>query len=235
MSFPANDVEQAMLEASADPVRMPGFLAALRAGHLWVPVTADPEQGQPVTLYSVDVDGRPHTVVFTSYEQLSAWAEGVPHVVAPTPSFVEGLPPAVGLALNPGGRLGLPLAPEAVADLGTGRQTVPAGTRLRIGEPAHEPREVLAQVSYALGEVPHVLAARRAWVQMDGAPPSLAVGLSLRPEADERAVLAAVRDAFDDVLRRSEPGFAIDVLALNGADDPIASWMQAHADPFYAA
>lgn len=235
MSFPANEVEQAMLEASADPSRMGRFLAALRAGELWVPVTADPEQGRSVTLYTVDVDGRPHTVVFTSHEQLSAWADGVPHVVAPTPSFVESLPPAAGLAVNPGGQLGLPLPPEAVADLGSGRQTVPAGTRLRIGEPAQEPVEVLAQVSYALGEVPHVQAARRAWVQMDDAPPSLAVGLSLRPGADEQAVLAAVRAAFDDVLRRSAPGFAIDVVALDGATDPIASWMQANADPFYAA
>ena len=115
------------------------------------------------------------------------------------------------------------------------QRTIPAGTRLRIGEPAVEPDEVLAQVRYALGDVPAVLAARRAWVQVGDSAPSLALGLSLTADASPAQVLPAVRDALDDILRRSRPGFAVDLVVLDGSTDPIASWMDSNAAPFYTA
>lgn len=235
MSFPANDVEQALLEASRDSRRMGQLFAALRAGQLWVPVTGDPQPGAPATLYTVEVEGRPHAVVFTSAEQLEGWRAGVPHVVAPTESFVSSLPPTVGLAVNPGGELGLPLSAEALADLGPAQRTVPAGTRVRIGEPAVEPTEVLSQIAYALGEVPAVTSARRAWVQVADEAPSLAVGLELAAGTSTESVLPSVRDAFDDILRRHRPGFAIDLVLLDDAGDPISTWMQANAEPFHRA
>jgi hypothetical protein len=235
MSFPANEVESALLAASTDERRMGQLLAALRAGQLWVPVTSDPADGRPVTLYTVEVEARPHTVVFTSLEQLEQWAPGAPHVVAPTPSFVQSLPPAVGLAINPGGELGLPLGPESVVDLGPAEKTIPAGTRIRIGEPAIEPVEVLKQIGYALGDVPEVQSARRAWVQVADEPPSLAIGLALTEQSATEPVLAAVRDALDDILRRNRPGFAIDLVGLDDPVDPIAAWMNAHAACFHEA
>jgi len=245
VSFPANDVEQALLQASTDPQRTGRLMAALRQGSLWVPLTDDPAPDRQATLYTLDVEGVPHTVVFTSQEQLDRWQAGAPHVVAPTESFVASLPETVGLAVNPGGELGLPLSPDQTVDLRPSRRVVPAGTRIRVGEPAQEPDEVLAQVAYALGEVPEVRAARRAWVQLGDEPPSLAVGLELAPglepsSADDGAartesLLGTVRVAMDDVLSRSRPGFAIDLVVLADVDHPIVAWMLQHAEPFFRA
>lgn len=242
MSFPANEVEQALLTASRSPQRTGPLLAALRQGSLWVPTTDDPTPDRQATLYSLEVEGVPHTVVFTSLEQLDRWRSGAPHLVAPTESFVASLPATVGLAVNPGGDLGLPLSPEQLDELRPARRVVPAGTRIRVGEPAQEPDEVLAQVAYALGDVPGVSAARRAWVQIADSAPSLAVGLELgaplAPRADADAadvLLGTVREALDDVLARSRPGFAIDLVLLADAEDPISAWMLAHAEPFYRA
>ena len=244
MSFPVNEVEQALLQASTDPQRTGRLMAALRAGSLWVPLTDDPAPDRQATLYSLDLDGVSHTVVFTSQEQLDKWQSGTPHVVAPTEAFVGSLPESVGLAVNPGGDLGLPLSPGQTVDLRPFRHVVPAGTRIRVGEPAQEPDEVLAQVAYALGDVPEVRAARRAWVQLGDEPPSLAVGLELAAGpapaavdvvAGADALLGTVRLAMDDVLSRSRPGFAIDLVLMADVDHPIVSWMLQHAEPFYVA
>ncbi len=110
-----------------------------------------------------------------------------------------------------------------------------AGTRLRIGDPAVEPVEVLTQVTYR--------SVRCLTCSLPAGPgsrpgdnlPSLAVGLTLVPGAAAEQVLPAVRDALDEVLLRSQPGFAIDLVVLDGAPDPIGSRMQQHAPPFYPA
>jgi hypothetical protein len=192
----------------------------------------------------------------------------VPHVVVPAAGLAGRLPAGVGLALNPDTVPGLPLYPECVPYLA--RLTPPGseapgaapgqlamehllpGTEagLLIGHPPAEPTALLAAVRAALGTLPAVSAASRAWLSVPGHGAGLVIAVGLDDPASHEC-RAAVVDAIDraaatvalhvpftlDVTFTGEPApdaqdpeaRAPDTLA----PDAIDAWIARNTRPFY--
>ena len=103
--------------------------------------------------------------VFSSEQQfLQVVGAHMSFTVAPAREFARGLPPQVGIAVNPDGAVGVPLPPEAVAELcrddtaRAGAPGVASGARVRLFEPdwQDEPVDFLAAAAGEFALVPQV-------------------------------------------------------------------------------
>lgn len=217
------DLDALLARAEQDPDLLPEVMRALPECHLLVPL-ADEAAGSADALV---LDGVPHVVVFSSEEQMRRAGRTGPYATAPARELAGSLPPSVGLALNPGGT-GFPVHPAGVRTLSGGRAVLPAGARVRLGEPAVEPTELLDDLARRLAMTPAV-EARRVWAQIGDDVPNLVVGVACPPGGElPTSVLEAVRRA----VRQADPGFAVDVVDLAG-QDPFSAWMRERAEPFY--
>ncbi|MGK5731833.1 enhanced serine sensitivity protein SseB C-terminal domain-containing protein [Streptomyces sp. URMC 124] len=232
--FPANKLEETLAAAKAGSTPAGDILKALATADLWMPLPEAPGGDQGTRLPIVVIDGQPHVAVYTSAEQLKLNAGDVAHAVMGARELIGSLPQELGLALNPGGEVGLPIhavGVQAVRD--GGRKTVRAGESIRLGEPAEEPGALLASLRRAFGAVPAVSSARRALVQVGNQHPGLLIGVTVSGAAGESrdAVLAAVSQAVSE-----EPvPFTVDTVFLGNPNDQTSVWMTANVEPFYVA
>ncbi|MCF3105541.1 enhanced serine sensitivity protein SseB [Streptomyces roseoverticillatus] len=233
--FPANKLEETLAAAKAGSIPAGDILKALATAELWMPLPEAPGGDQGTRLPIVAIDGQPHVAVYTSAHQLKQSAGDVAHAVMGARELINSLPQELGLALNPGGEVGLPIhaaGVQAVRD--GGRKTVHAGESIRLGEPAEEPVALLASLRRAFGAVPAVSSARRALVQVGNQHPGLLIGVAVRGGAAEEsrdAVLAAVSRAVSE-----EPvPFAVDTVFLGNPNDQTSVWMTDNVEPFYTA
>lgn len=108
--------------------------------------------------------------------------------------------------------------------------TVPAGSRVYLGEPAVEPGELLDAIEAALSAVPAVRGARRVWVMIDDGQPGLVIGIDVEPDdANSRSdAMAAVAGAHP----ATPVGFPLGVVfAPDGGE--LVAWMAENAVPFF--
>jgi len=132
--FPVNPVERALAavvstlgvadveESTADgPDPVADFLDALRGGSVWVPLPsgAGPQDDGSVSLPTLDVDGELFVPVFTSQEQLSVRSGDLPFAVVTAGELASALPAGVGMAVNPGNTMSVPIDAETVHFLGS--------------------------------------------------------------------------------------------------------------------
>jgi hypothetical protein len=138
-------------------------------------------------------------------------ARTTPHVVVPAVGLARRLPAGLGLAVNPDSAPGLPLHPECVPYLarlsppaivaaaaglpyrGVALQHLEAenGARFLIGHPPSEPATLLAQVRHALGALPAVSRAGRAWLSVPARGEGLVIAVFLDHPGQEPARAAA--------------------------------------------
>jgi hypothetical protein len=159
------------------------------------------------------------------------------YTVAPAVEFARGLPPQVGIAVNPGGAVGAPLPPPAVAELcRIGRTPLdgPAsGGRVRLYEPdwQEDPVSFLAAAADEFRSAGTVLTARRALACVEGDPPSLFIGVQLSSwEGADRNV---PMDALGRALGRVQVPWPVNLVLLDIAQDPVGDWMLEKVRPFY--
>jgi hypothetical protein len=231
MPFPANPVESALVAAMRDPSRTEALFEALAAGDVWVPL---PEGGSPedheLTLPTTWIDDRPYVPVFSSEEEFRRLAGPMACTVAPLREFARGLPPDVGIAVNPGGEVGIPIPPPGVLELARvpGSQR---GARVRLYEPPEEPMDFLIAAAAEFTHVPVVLSARRGLGVVENDPPCLFIGVELDrwQEEDRLAALGALERA----LTRAASPWPVNVVLLDVAQDPVGDWMLGQTQPFY--
>ncbi len=162
-----------------------------------------------------------------------------PHVLrrAPAREFARGLPPQLGIAVNPDGAVGVPLPPPAVAELCRAGRTPldgPAtGGRVRLFEPdwQEEPVDFLSAAAGEFEESGVVVTARRALASIEGESPTLFVGVQLA--SWEGADPNAPMDALGRALGRVQVPWPVNLLLLDVAQDPVAGWMLEKVRPFY--
>ncbi|HEX8497970.1 MAG TPA: enhanced serine sensitivity protein SseB C-terminal domain-containing protein [Actinomycetales bacterium] len=226
MTFPANDLEVALQRAFDQQVPVATFVAALLQDVVWVPLVEQPDGTQ--TMPTITMDEQSLLPVFTSEEQLQRGAPDAPRARPAVRELLGVLPADVGFAVNVGGDVGLPIHAPALRHPGGGPTTVPAGTAIRIGEPADEPVDVLERLASALAPVAAVREARRCWAQIGDGAPGLVIGLDLDPDqpATRELALLAVRDV------PAEGGAPIDVV-FSADRDSFTRWMSANAAPFH--
>ncbi|GGR32435.1 enhanced serine sensitivity protein SseB [Streptomyces roseolus] len=239
VTWPGNELEEALAAALGEPAAGGRLIEVLGRSQVWVPL---PNGGGPdspdLDLPTMEIGGGAFVPVFSSQEQfLACVGTHMSFTVAPARDFARGLPPQLGIAVNPGGTVGVPLPPPAVAELcRVGRTALdgPAsGGRVRLFEPdwQDDPVDFLAAASAEFEATGVVATARRALASVEGTEPALFIGVQLLgwDGVDRNAPL----DALGRALGRVEVAWPVNLILLDMAADPVGDWMLERVRPFY--
>ncbi|WP_030741861.1 enhanced serine sensitivity protein SseB [Streptomyces sp. NRRL S-31] len=237
--WPGNELEEVLSASLGIPSAGARIVEVLGRSFLWVPLPngGGPDSG-PLDLPTLEIDGQAYVPVFSSEEQLRQVAG--PHMaytIAPAVEFARGLPPQLGIAVNPEGVVGIPLPPEAVAELcRTGRTPLDgpgSGGRVRLFEPdwQDDPVDFLSAASAEFAETGVVLSARRCLAAVETADPVMFVGVELSQwEGDLRALPL---QALGKALGMAPVAWPVNLVLLDVTDDPVAGWLKNNVRPFY--
>jgi len=160
----------------------------------------------------------------------------MPHIVVAAAELARRLPGGVGIALNPGAEASVPIYPEGVGYLAASPMPldVTDGAQVRVGRPPSDLVTLLTEIRGALGAIPHVWQASRAWLSVPGQGEGLVISVTLHDPgstASRDEVISAIEQAVGAV---PEQGFPIDVtFPGEGEPDQVDEWISAHAEPFY--
>lgn len=239
--WPGNELEEALAASLEVPGAGARLLEVLGRSSVWVPL---PEGGGPesrdLDLPTVELNGGVYVPVFSSEQQFLQVVGGhMSFTVAPAREFARGLPPQVGIAVNPEGAVGVPLPPEAVAELcanTSGEQAawgVARGARVRLYEPdwQDEPVDFLAAAAGEFSALPWMRSARRALASTEGDAPALFVGVELDQLDPE--VRQAAHDALARALGLVQVKWLVQLVLMDAAQDPVVDWMRTCVRPFY--
>ncbi|MFB6818800.1 enhanced serine sensitivity protein SseB [Streptomyces sp. NPDC056347] len=237
--WPANELEEVLMASVGNPEAGGRLVEVLGRNQVWVPL---PNGGGPdspsLDLPTMELDGAAYVPVFSSEQQfLACVGSHMSFTVAPARDFARGLPPQLGIVVNPGGAVGMPLPPPAVAELcRTGRTPLdgPAGGgRVRLFEPdwQEEPVDFLAAAAGEFEESGVVVTARRALASIEGGEPVLFVGVELSAWEDDAR--NAPMDALGRALGRVALPWPVNLVLLDVAQDPVGDWMRETVRPFY--
>ncbi|MER5357194.1 enhanced serine sensitivity protein SseB [Streptomyces sp. NPDC002785] len=237
--WPANELEEVLMASVGSPEAGGRLVEVLGRSNVWVPL---PNGGGPdspdLDLPTLEIEGAAYVPVFSSEQQfLSCVGTRMPFTVAPAREFARGLPPQLGIAVNPGGAVGMPLPPPAVAELCRAGRTPldgpDSGGRVRLYEPAwqEEPVDFLSAAAGEFEESGVVLTARRALASIEGGEPVLFIGVEF--STWEGAGRNAPMDALGRALGRVGVPWPVNLVLLDVAQDPVGDWMREKVQPFY--
>ncbi|WP_431042042.1 enhanced serine sensitivity protein SseB [Streptomyces sp. P1-3] len=238
-AFPGNELEEVLAASVGVPGAGARIVEVLGRSHVWIPL---PNGGGPgstdLDLPTLEIDGGAYVPVFSSEQQfLRIVGDRMSFAVAPAVEFARGLPPQLGIAVNPGGAVGAPLPPPAVAQLcRVGRTELdgPAsGGRVMLFEPdwQDEPVDFLAAAGLEFAKVPDVRTARRALARVEGDAPTLFVGVQVDLPTPQTQAL--VLDALGRALGAVPVPWPVQLVLLDVAQDPVGDWMLERVRPFY--
>ncbi|MFF9090282.1 enhanced serine sensitivity protein SseB [Streptomyces sp. NPDC014991] len=237
--WPGNELEEVLSASLGVPTAGGRIIEVLGRSFLWIPLPAGggPDSG-PLDLPTLDIEGQVYVPVFSSEEQFrQAAGSHMSYAVAPAVEFARGLPPQAGLAVNPGGVVGMPLPPEAVAELcRVGRTPLDgpgSGGRVRLFEPdwQDDPVDFLSAASAEFADIGVVVTARRCLAAVETDEPVMFVGVELsRWEGDLRALPL---EALGRALGRVPVKWPVNLVLLDVTDDPVADWLKTNVRPFY--
>ncbi|MGW2933891.1 enhanced serine sensitivity protein SseB [Streptomyces sp. NPDC055722] len=237
--WPGNELEEVLSASLGVPSAGGRIIEVLGRSFVWVPLPNDggPHSG-PLDLPTLQIEGQAYVPVFSSEEQFrQVVGNHMSYTIAPAVEFARGLPPQVGIAVNPDGVVGVPLPPDAVAELcRTGRTPLDglvSGGRVRLFEPdwQDEPVDFLAAASAEFAPTGAVLTARRCLAAIETADPVMFIGVELSSwEADARSL---VLDALGRALGKVPVKTPVNMVFLDVAQDPVGDWMRERVRPFY--
>ncbi|MFD5032904.1 enhanced serine sensitivity protein SseB [Streptomyces sp. NPDC058405] len=238
-AWPGNELEEVLAASLGSDTAGGRLIEVLGRSQVWVPL---PNGGGPesrdLDLPTMEIEGAPYVPVFSSEQQfLQSAGAHMSFAVAPARDFARGLPPQLGIAVNPGGAVGLPLPPPAVAELCRAGRTPldgPAsGGRVRLFEPdwQEDPVDFLTAAASEFESSGVVLSARRALASVEGEAPVLFIGVQL--SSWEAADRNAPMDALGRALGRVGVSWPVNLVLLDVAQDPVGDWLLAKVRPFF--
>lgn len=237
--WPGNELEEVLSASLQVPSAGGRIVEVLGRSFVWVPLPngGGPDSG-PLDLPTMEIDGQAYVPVFSSEEQFRrVVGNHMSYTVAPAVEFARGLPPQVGIAVNPDGVVGVPLPPPAVAELcRQGRLTpegAPSGGRVKLYEPdwQDDPVDFLSAAAREFEQLDMVLSARRCLAAIETGDPMMFVGVELAHyEGDARALPL---DALGRALGRTPVKWPVNLVLLDVAQDPVGDWMRERVRPFY--
>ncbi|MEU7553542.1 enhanced serine sensitivity protein SseB [Streptomyces sp. NPDC044571] len=237
--WPENELEQVLGAALGQADAGARIVEVLGRSRVWVPLPAGGSPDGPgLTLPTMDIGGAAFVPVYSSEGQLRACAgPALDFAVAPAVEFARGLPPQLGIAVNPGGAVGVPLPPPAVAELcRTGRTPLdgPAGGgRVRLYEPdwQEDPVDFLTAAAEEFRATGLVAAAHRCLASVEGGAPELYIGVRL--VGREAEMRNAPLEALGRALTRVPPPWPVQLILLDAAEDPVVDFICERVRPFY--
>ncbi|MFI2508622.1 enhanced serine sensitivity protein SseB [Streptomyces sp. NPDC018972] len=237
--WPGNELEEVLSASLGVPSAGGRIVEVLGRSFVWVPLPngGGPDSG-PLDLPTLEIDGQAYVPVFSSEEQFrQVVGPHLSYTVAPAVEFARGLPPQAGIAVNPGGVVGIPLPPPAVAELCRAGRTLldgpAAGGRVRLFEPdwKDDPLDFLAAASAEFDSIGVVTTARRCLAAIETADPVLFVGVELSQwEGDARTLPL---NALGRALGRTPAPWPVNLIVLDIAQDPVGDWLRTKVRPFY--
>ncbi|WP_371669036.1 enhanced serine sensitivity protein SseB [Streptomyces sp. NBC_00289] len=237
--WPGNELEEVLSAALGMPAAGGRIIEVLGRSFVWVPLPGGggPHSG-PLDLPTLEIEGQTYVPVFSSEEQFrQVVGSHLSYTIAPAVEFARGLPPQVGIAVNPDGTVGVPLPPSAVAELcRVGRTPLDgpsSGGRVRLFEPdwQDDPVDFLAAASAEFAGTGVVRTARRCLAAIETADPVMFVGVELSQwEGDPRALPL---EALGRALDRFPVGWPVNLVLMDVTQDPVAEWLRGHVRPFY--
>jgi len=237
--WPGNELEEVLSASLGMPSAGGRIVEVLGRSFVWVPLPSGggPQSG-PLDLPTLDIEGQAFVPVFSSEEQFrQVVGSHLSFTIAPAVEFARGLPPQVGLAVNPGGVVGVPLPPLAVAELcRIGRTALDgptSGGRVRLFEPdwQDDPVDFLSAASTEFAAIGVVATARRCLAAIETAAPVMFVGVELTNwDGDLRA---APMEALARALGQVTVQWQVNLVLLDVTQDPVADWMRQTVRPFY--
>lgn len=237
--WPGNELEEVLSVSLGMPSAGGRIIEVLGRSFIWIPLPSGggPQSG-PLDLPTLEIDGQAYVPVFSSEEQFrQVVGSHLSFTIAPAVEFARGLPPQVGIVVNPDGVVGVPLPPPAVAELcRIGRTALDgptSGGRVRLFEPdwQDDPVDFLAAASAEFAATGVIHTARRCLAAIETADPALFVGVELTNwEGDMRAV---PMDALSRALAKAEVKWPVNLVLLDVTQDPVADWMRQTVRPFY--
>jgi hypothetical protein len=237
--WPGNELEEVLSASLGIPGAGGRIIEVLGRSFVWVPLPngGGPHSG-PLDLPTLEIEGQAYVPVFSSEEQFrQVVGSHLSYTIAPAVEFARGLPPQVGIAVNPDGTVGVPLPPEAVAELcRVGRTPLDgptSGGRVKLYEPdwQDDPVDFLAAASAEFAATGMVLTARRCLATIETAEPVMFVGVELSQwEGDLRAV---PMEALGRALGSHPVQWPVNLVLLDVADDPVGHWMRESVRPFF--
>ncbi|MCK7626670.1 enhanced serine sensitivity protein SseB [Streptomyces sp. RS10V-4] len=251
LAWPANELEEVLAASLGHPGAGGRIVETLGRSRVWVPLPkgGGPDSAGPggpgLDLPTVEIGGAAYVPVFSSEQELvKVMGTQMSYTVAPAQEFARGLPPLLGIAVNPEGTVGVPLPPPAVAELCRAGRTEldgpqAAGARVRLFEPdwQDEPVDFLAAAGLEFSATASVRTARRTLASVEGDTPALFVGVQL-DTAPERLQDGTARDEVLTALGRAlgtvPVPWPVQLVLLDIAQgDPVADWMLESVRPFY--
>ncbi|MGW0626871.1 enhanced serine sensitivity protein SseB [Streptomyces sp. NPDC002758] len=237
--WPGNELEEVLSASLGVPSAGGRIVEVLGRSFVWIPLPSGggPHSG-PLDLPTTEIDGQVYVPVFSSEEQFrQVVGPHMSYTIAPAVEFARGLPPQIGIAVNPGGVVGVPLPPDAVAELcRAGRTSLdgPAsGGRVRLFEPdwQDDPVDFLAAASAEFAATGVIATARRCLAAIETADPVMFVGVELSQwEGDLRALPL---ESLGRALAQVPIQWPVNLVLLDVADDPVGHWMRENVRPFY--
>ncbi|MET9383899.1 enhanced serine sensitivity protein SseB [Streptomyces sp. NPDC002928] len=237
--WPGNELEEVLAASLGVPTAGGRIVEVLGRSFVWVPLPngGGPHSG-PLDLPTLEIEGQVYVPVFSSEEQFrQVVGSHMSYTVAPAVEFARGLPPQVGIVVNPDGVVGIPLPPAAVAELCRSGRTSPAGFagggRVRLFEPdwQDDPVDFLAAASAEFADTGVVLTARRCLAAIETGDPVLFVGVELSQWEGDLRVLPM--DALGRALAKVAVQWPVNLVLLDVVEDPVTDWMRERVRPFY--
>ncbi|WP_406473213.1 enhanced serine sensitivity protein SseB [Streptomyces sp. NBC_01615] len=237
--WPGNELEEVLSASLGVPSAGARIVEVLGRSFVWLPLPngGGPQSG-PLDLPTLEIEGQAYVPVFSSEEQFRQVTGGhMSYTIAPAVEFARGLPPQIGIAVNPDGVVGVPLPPLAVAELCRAGRTPldgPAsGGRVRLFEPdwQEDPVDFLSAASAEFAETGVVLTARRCLAAIETADPVMFIGVELSQwEGDLRTL---PMEALGRALGRVAVKWPVNLVLLDVAQDPVGEWLRTNVRPFY--
>ncbi|MFF4350702.1 enhanced serine sensitivity protein SseB [Streptomyces sp. NPDC001530] len=237
--WPGNELEEVLAASLGVPSAGARIVEVLGRSFVWVPLPSGggPQSG-PLDLPTLEIEGQAYVPVFSSEEQFRQVTGGhMSYTIAPAVEFARGLPPQVGIAVNPDGVVGVPLPPLVVAELCRAGRTPldgPAsGGRVRLFEPdwQEDPVDFLSAASAEFAGIGVVLTARRCLAAIETADPVMFIGVELSQWEGDLRLLPM--EALGRALNKVPMQWPVNLVLLDVAQDPVGDWMRAQVRPFY--
>ncbi|WP_329128008.1 enhanced serine sensitivity protein SseB [Streptomyces sp. NBC_01465] len=239
MGWPGNELEEVLGASVGNPAAGGRLIEVLGRSPVWIPLpNGGSHESRSLDLPTLEIEGAPYVPVYSSEAQyLDCVGTHLSFTIAPSVEFARGLPPQLGVVVNPGGAVTLPLPPLAVAELCRAGRTPldgpSSGGRVRLFEPdwQEEPVDFLAAAAAEFDQTGVVRTARRALASIEGGDPVLFIGVEF--SSWDGAGRGAPMDALGRALGRSEPAWPVNLVLLDVAQDPVGDWMLEKVRPFY--
>jgi len=194
--------------------------------------------GEVLKIPSVDIEGVPHTPVFSSLARLRTVLSAEQKYIAMNGRQLLELVRDSCLILNPGSPYGKQFLPQETVDLlsgdifrGYSTRTVKEATKVLLGQPAQYPTHITDALKERFRGLRTVKAAYLAQCLMpeSGEPPHTLVGVVVSGEF--RSVVTTIMDT---IKRVAKEGDIVDVVRI---DDPhpegVAEYLLKETQPFY--